>query len=313
MLLRFCLAACRPAGRALALPHSVPLSRFSQRSVHQLAFATAAASRSPFCALSAAFTSHPSSSSSIRSSPLSTLAQMSNPTDLVEKAKKAAAFAAVDEYVKDGMTIGVGSGSTIVYAVERIVERVKAENLKLVCIPTSFQARQLIVEGGLVLSDLSRHSAIDVAIDGADEADAQLNCIKGGGACMLQEKIVAYNAKRFVVVADFRKKSETLGQQWKAGVPIEVIPLAYVPVLRKLESFGGKPVLRMAKAKAGPVVTDNGNFVVDCDFGLIQDPAALDKRIASIPGVVETGLFVNMAEKAFFGMQDGTVETRTKN
>lgn len=104
---------------------------------------------------------------------------------------------------------------------------------------------------------------IDVTIDGADEVDAQLNCIKGGGACQLQEKIVAYAAKKFVVIADYRKESAQLGEQWVQGVPVEVIPMAYVPLMNSLREMGGAPVLRMAKQKAGPVVTDNGNFVLD--------------------------------------------------
>lgn len=104
---------------------------------------------------------------------------------------------------------------------------------------------------------------IDVTIDGADEVDAQLNCIKGGGACQLQEKIVAFASKTFVVIADYRKESTQLGEQWVQGVPIEVIPMAYVPLMHKLRELGGAPVLRMAKHKAGPVVTDNGNFVLD--------------------------------------------------
>jgi ribose 5-phosphate isomerase A len=207
----------------------------------------------------------------------------------VESAKKLAAYAAVDEFVRDNMVLGIGSGSTVVYAVERIAERVKAESLKLFCIPTSFQARQLIVENGLVLSDLDRHPHIHVAIDGADEVDANLNCIKGGGGCCTQEKIVAYNADQFVIIADYRKDSTELGQQWKKGVPIEVLPMAYVPVLKKLEKMGAKPKLRMAIAKAGPVVTDNGGFIIDAYFGIINDPKSLDTQLRNIVGVIETG------------------------
>jgi ribose 5-phosphate isomerase A len=109
---------------------------------------------------------------------------------------------------------------------------------------------------------------IDVTIDGADEVDLQLNCIKGGGACQLQEKIVAFAAKKFVIIADYRKESSKLGEQWVQGVPIEVVPMAYVPLMNKLKEFGGAPVLRMAKNKAGPVVTDNGNFVLDVNVSV---------------------------------------------
>jgi len=232
--------------------------------------------------------------------------------DKIEEAKKKAAIAAVNEFIKDNQVVGVGSGSTIVYAVERIIERVQKEKLNLICIPTSFQAVQLITKGGLTLGDLSRNPDIDVAIDGADEVDDNLQLIKGGGACQTQEKIVAYNAKTFVVIADSRKESKQLGEKWKKGVSIEVLSLAYVPVQKKIEKLGGKAVLRMAEKKAGPVVTDNGNFIIDADFGVIQDPVSLNAELKNIPGIVETGLFVNMAVKAFFGHEDGSVTTRIK-
>lgn len=230
----------------------------------------------------------------------------------IEEAKKKAAIAAVDEFIQDNMIVGIGSGSTVVYAVERIAERVKKENLKLVCIPTSFQSTQLIVEHGLILGDLSRYPEIDVDIDGADEVDSRLNLIKGGGGCQTQEKIVASASKKLVIIADYRKDSNILGEQWKKGIPLEVIPLGYVPVMKKIEKLGGKPVLRMAKMKAGPVVSDNGNFIIDADFGLIEQPEILEQKLKTIPGIVETGLFINMAVKAFFGQENGTIKSRAK-
>lgn len=111
-------------------------------------------------------------------------------------------------------------------------------------------------------------------------------------------------------MADYRKDSKILGEQWKKGIPIEVIPGAYVPLTKKFEQMGGKAILRMGKSKAGPVVTDNGNFILDVDFGLIKDPAALEPKLKLLPGVVETGLFIGMAKKAFFGQADGSVTTR---
>ncbi|XP_045406008.1 ribose-5-phosphate isomerase isoform X1 [Lemur catta] len=168
-----------------------------------------------------------------------------------EEAKKLAGRAAVENHVRNNQVLGIGSGSTIVHAVQRIAERVKQENLNLVCIPTSFQARQLILQYGLTLSDLDRHPEIDLAIDGADEVDADLNLIKGGGGCLTQEKIVAGYASRFIVIADFRKDSKNLGDQWHKGIPIEVIPMAYVPVSRAVsQKFGGVVELRMAVNKA---------------------------------------------------------------
>ncbi|XP_045109039.1 ribose-5-phosphate isomerase-like isoform X1 [Portunus trituberculatus] len=231
--------------------------------------------------------------------------------DKVESAKRAAAHRAVDEHVKDSYKVGVGSGSTVVFAVERLAQRAREEGLKVVCVPTSFQARQLIVNNNLEISDLEITPELDVAIDGADEADQQLTLIKGGGGCQLQEKIVAAAAKTFVVIADYRKDSTVLGEQWKKGIPIEVVPMAYCPVKLKIENeLGGQAVLRQAKAKAGPVVTDNGNFILDWVFDKIHDWEKVNQQIMMIPGVVETGLFVGMASTAYFGMQDGSVKER---
>ncbi|XP_076990998.1 ribose-5-phosphate isomerase [Tamandua tetradactyla] len=230
-----------------------------------------------------------------------------------EEAKRLAGRAAVENHVRDNQVLGIGSGSTIVHAVQRIAERVKQENLNLVCIPTSFQARQLILQHGLTLSDLDRHPEIDLAIDGADEVDADLNLIKGGGGCLTQEKIVAGYASRFIVIADFRKDSKNLGEQWHKGVPIEVIPMAYVPVSRAVtRRFGGAAELRMAVSKAGPVVTDNGNFILDWKFDQVHKWSEVNTAIKMIPGVVDTGLFINMAERVYFGMQDGSVSVREK-
>uniref|UniRef100_A0A8B9FM64 ribose-5-phosphate isomerase n=1 Tax=Amazona collaria TaxID=241587 RepID=A0A8B9FM64_9PSIT len=214
---------------------------------------------------------------------------------------------------QNNQVLGIGSGSTIVHAVRRLAERVKEENLTIVCIPTSFQARQLILQNGLTLSDLDRHPELDVAIDGADEVDSDLNLIKGGGGCLTQEKIVAGYAKCFIVIADYRKKSESLGEQWKKGIPIEVIPMAYVPVTRALtKNFGGAAELRMAVSKAGPVVTDNGNFILDWKFDKVHEWGEVNTAIKMIPGVVETGLFIDMAEVVYFGMEDGSVSVREK-
>ena len=227
--------------------------------------------------------------------------------DLIEIGKKNAAFKAVEENIKKGMILGIGSGSTIVYAVKKIAEINKAGDLNLKCIPTSFQSHQLIVENGLTLVTLDQYPEIDLDIDGADEIDKALNLIKGGGGCLVQEKIVASSSKKLVIIADYSKKSEKLGESWKKGVPIEVIPFGYAPILKKLEKLGGKPDLRMAKAKAGPLVSDNGNFIIDVDFGLIENPSDMNDKLLKIPGVVDTGLFIGMASKAYIGQKDGKV------
>ncbi|SAL95935.1 hypothetical protein [Absidia glauca] len=231
----------------------------------------------------------------------------------IEAGKKLAAYKAVDDHITaDCKVIGIGSGSTVVYVVERILQ--KPELANLVYIPTSFQSKLLIIEGGLTLGSIEQYPDIDVTIDGADEVDPQLNAIKGGGACQFQEKVVAEAAKKFVIVADYRKKSTKLGVEWTKGVPIEVVPMAYKLVMRSLESklTVQQPLeskLRMAINKAGPVVTDNGNFVIDAHFGAIERPACLLKELKGLTGVYEVGLFCNMAQIAYFGEADGNVST----
>ncbi|KAI9498512.1 ribose 5-phosphate isomerase A-domain-containing protein [Zychaea mexicana] len=233
----------------------------------------------------------------------------------VEAGKKLAAYQAVNDYITpEHKVVGIGSGSTVVYAVERILQRPELKNI--VYVPTSFQSKLLIIEGGLTMGTVEQYPEIDVTIDGADEVDGQLNAIKGGGACQFQEKVVAEAAKKFVIIADYRKKSTKLGTQWLKGVPVEVVPMTYKSVIRALENkLSLKPqqvTLRMAVNKAGPVVTDNGNFVVDAHFGAIEDPTALLKEIKLLTGVYEVGLFCNMAETAYFGEADGTVSTLKK-
>lgn len=234
----------------------------------------------------------------------------------VEAAKSLAGRAAVDNHVT-GQTrvVGIGSGSTIVYAVKRLAERVKEEGLKIRCIPTSFQARQLIHSHGLVLSDLETDPRICVTIDGCDEADSRLTLIKGGGGCQTQEKVVAAYSDQFVVIADYRKDSATLGQAWEY-VPLEVLTLAYKPVMARVEKeLGGQCKVRMAKAKAGPVVTDNGGMLVDWFWDReapARDWGEVDALLHAVPGIVETGLFVDMADRAYFGMEDGTVTHRDR-
>lgn len=213
------------------------------------------------------------------------------------------------------MVVGVGSGSTVVYAVERLVQRVKDEGLKIKCIPTSYQSQLLIVDGGLILTSLAFEPVIDVTIDGADEVDPKLNLIKGGGACHVQEKFVAYNSTKLVIIVDFRKISPGLGKVWTKGVPIEVIPDALQPVQRKLKELGALKVdVRVGSGKAGPVVTDNGNVIIDAVFGgdeLCSNPAQLNMKIQSIAGVVDTGLFIKMASEVFIGNEDGSVGNMT--
>ncbi|KAH8926221.1 ribose 5-phosphate isomerase [Atractiella rhizophila] len=189
------------------------------------------------------------------------------PLTIIESAKRLASRMAVDNHIRpEHRVIGIGSGSTVPYVVEYILEKGGNENRWF--IPTGFQSKELIVRGGLKLGDVDQFPTIDVTIDGADEVDPKLNAIKGGGACHLREKVLAEAADEFVIVADYRKNSPVLGRSWRQGVPIEVAPFAYSKVLGNILRIPGalKPVLRMGKAKAGPVVTDNGNFVIDAPF-----------------------------------------------
>uniref|UniRef100_A0A0V0J3X7 ribose-5-phosphate isomerase n=2 Tax=Schistocephalus solidus TaxID=70667 RepID=A0A0V0J3X7_SCHSO len=233
----------------------------------------------------------------------------------VEKGKQAAAMTAVDEWLKDNQIVGIGSGTTVVYAVKRIYELVSKENWKIKCVPSSYQALQLIMSAKLPLTTLDENPVLDVTFDGVDEMTPDFNSIKGGGGCLLQEKIVGYNAKSFVVIADESKRASYLGEKWKRGLPIEVVPMASTTVKNEIERrFGGVAKLRMAVSKMGPVVTDNGNFLLDWQFD--ADPSInwrqMDIDLHLIPGVVDTGLFLGLAVRAYFGKADGSVEKWTK-
>ncbi|KAK6200434.1 putative ribose-5-phosphate ketol-isomerase [Scheffersomyces amazonensis] len=231
---------------------------------------------------------------------------------LVEKAKKAAAYKAVDDnFPPNAKYIGIGSGSTVVYVAERIGQLPNKDSF--ICIPTGFQSKQLIIDNGLTLGTIEQFPDLDIAFDGADEVDPKLSLIKGGGACLFQEKLVAASAKKFIVVADYRKESNVLGKQWTQGVPIEIVPNSYVKVTKDLKQLGAKTItLRQGgKAKAGPVITDNNNFLIDADFGEIEDPADLHNKIKSLVGVVETGLFIGMASASYFGEEAGGVKLWT--
>jgi len=231
---------------------------------------------------------------------------------VVEKSKRLAAFAAVDGHLlKEHKVIGIGSGSTVPYVVERIFGQGPELNMDRVFIPTGFQSKELIVSSHLSLGDVDQYPTIDVTFDGADEVDRDLNCIKGGGACHLREKVLAEAAKIFILVADYRKNVKFLGTNYTQGVPIEVVPFAYAKVLQNLQEIIGSPnaSLRMAKMKAGPVVSDNANFIIDAPFPMevMKDPYPLMARIKMLTGVVEVGLFCHMAKAAYFGNQDGSI------
>jgi ribose 5-phosphate isomerase A len=215
------------------------------------------------------------------------------------------------------MRIGVGSGSTVVFAAERLGQLYQEGTLvDIICVPTSFQARQLIQKYKLPLGDLETSPQLDVTFDGADSIDPHLNLIKGGGGACVQEKIVAMCSKRLVVISDESKKAPILGSNWKKGLPVEVIPMGYAPTILLLkEKFGVEAELRMAEKKAGPVVTDNGNFLLDIHFQWAsikpEELDALDISLLRMASVVHTGFFIQMAQVAYVGLANGSVEKLT--
>jgi len=217
----------------------------------------------------------------------------------VQEAKRKAALEAV-KHVKDGFIVGLGSGSTAAFAIEAIGERMKREKLRVMGIPTSYQAFLLAVECGIPITTLDEHPEIDVTIDGADQITPELNLIKGMGAALAREKIVAASSKLNIIIADEQKKVKVLGEN-NQSVPIEVLPFAISLVKRKIIAVGGKPVLREGKGKLGPVITDNGNAILDANFGEIAKPVELDAKLKMIPGVVETGFFVGLTDIVYLG------------
>ncbi len=206
-------------------------------------------------------------------------------------AKRAAGYKAA-EMVKDGMIIGLGTGSTVMYTMERLSQRMH-EGLKISGIPTSFQTAIRAREYGIPLTTLDDYPVIDLAIDGADEVDPQLRLIKGRGAAHTREKCVAAAARQFIVVVDEQKMVPRLDAQ----VPVEIIPFAIRPVMDQLRAMGCVPVLREGVKKDGPVITDNMNFILDAKFTTITEPDKLEASIGLIPGVVESGLFCGFTQK----------------
>ncbi len=202
--------------------------------------------------------------------------------------------------VQSNSIVGLGTGSTTAFALQFIGERIqKGELTNIVGVPTSFQAEVLARQYGIPLTTLDVIDHIDIAIDGADEVDPQKNLVKGGGAAHTREKVVDALADYFIVVVDSGKLVDQLGSTFL--LPVEVIPMAVTPVMRALEKLGGKPTLRMGVKKAGPVVTDQGNLVIDVKFDAIANPGELEKTINNLPGVLENGLFVGVTDLVLVG------------
>ncbi|MEH7178325.1 ribose-5-phosphate isomerase RpiA [Neobacillus vireti] len=210
------------------------------------------------------------------------------------------------EYVKDGMVVGLGTGSTVFYTITKLGQLVQ-QGLSIKGVPTSEQTRQLAIELGIPLASFAEIEHIDVAIDGADEVDPKLNLIKGGGGALLREKIIAAAAKNFIVVADSDKNVETLGT---FPLPIEVVPFGYEMTVKHIRELGGSPKLRQKDGKT--YLTDNGNYIIDSSFHKIKHPRELEKNLNLIPGVVDNGLFVGMAD-CVISMKDKKLTTMVRS
>ncbi len=223
----------------------------------------------------------------------------------VEAAKHAAVLKALEE-IGDAQVVGIGSGTTLELLVSELAARPKSRAVELKLVPTSHQIEAAIIGAGLNIVSANDVSEIDLAIDGADQvASRTLDLIKGGGAALTREKIVDAAAKKLIVVVDERKLTRRLGIGH--AVPVEVLHFAHRLVMSRLAELGGKPTLRYG-SDASAVTTDNGNLIVDVDFGAIEDAPALEGRLKAIPGLVETGLFLGMTDRVYVGQKDGRVQ-----
>jgi ribose 5-phosphate isomerase A len=217
-----------------------------------------------------------------------------------EAAKKRAAVEAV-KLVKDGSLLGLGAGSTVAYAVREIGRRIEEERIKVLAVPSSNQTSQLAMECGVPLTTLDEHPNLDLDIDGADQIDVDLNLIKGMGGALTKEKIVASSSKALVIIADETKLTDVLGRN--QPLPVEVLPFALPLVTSRIKALVGQPILKMSKDGSGTFVTDNGNSILNVDFGIISNPIQLDRQLKCINGVIETGLFLGMTDMAYVGTE----------
>jgi ribose 5-phosphate isomerase A len=202
--------------------------------------------------------------------------------------------------VRDGDVVGLGTGSTTHFFIEKLGHRIENEEISIMGVPTSYQSFFLARDSSIPITTLEEHD-VDIAVDGADEVDPELNLIKGGGAAHTLEKIVDESAARFVVIVDGTKMVDKLGS---FPVPVEVIPHATRSVKKHLMEMGGIPTMRMAQRKDGPVVTDNGNFIYDVKFS-IENPKKLEVELNTIPGVVENGIFSGIVDEVIVGRDIG--------
>jgi ribose 5-phosphate isomerase A len=224
----------------------------------------------------------------------------------MEDSKRKAVLKAI-EPIKSGWIIGLGSGSTTAYAAPELARLTRLGKLEISVVPTSHQIEQVAISHGLRILSMNEAYTLDYAIDGADQVEqGTLNLIKGGGGALLREKIVDSAARKLAIVLDETKLSKHLGG--KQTVPLEVLPFAYKYVQTQVARMGGRAKLRQSAGKVGPVVTDNGNFILDADFGFIEKPESLERRLRTVPGLLETGFFLSMADCAYVGLKNGEVK-----
>src|SRR5207248_2355206 len=203
--------------------------------------------------------------------------------------------------VQDGMVLGLGTGSTVYYFIQE-VGRMVHEGLRITGVPTSIRTAELATQLAIPLTTLDDHPRLDLAVDGADEVDDALNLVKGAGGALLREKIIAASAARFLVVVDDSKVVHQLGERYP--LPVEVVPFGVMPATRALEGLGAQVTLRRG-ADGQTWVSDNGNYILDCHFGPIADPVALQQQLLAIPAVIDSGLFIGMTDTVFIGQAEG--------
>jgi len=214
------------------------------------------------------------------------------------------------DLVEGGMTLGLGTGSTVRFVLDRLVERIRHEGLAVRGVPTSLDTETRARDLGIPLVTLEEVQRLDLTIDGADELDPAFHMIKGGGGALLREKVVAYASERVAIVLGRNKLVERLGTTFR--LPIEVVPFARSVVERAIRALGAEPALRLTEKRV-PYRTDNQNEILDCRFpDGISDPPALETLLDRIPGIVETGLFIGLAHVAVIGGEDGSCEVREK-
>jgi ribose 5-phosphate isomerase A len=232
-----------------------------------------------------------------------------------EELKKLAGEKAAEE-IKNDMIVGLGTGSTVEYTIRKIGERIRTEGLKIKGIPTSVHTKRIAKEENITLTTLSEYPEIDLTIDGADEVDSYLNLVKGGGGALTREKIIAFHSKKEIIVVDDSKVVKVLGIDFP--LPVEVVKFGWEATKKALETFGWQPAkktsepigceVKLRKVMGDePFITDNGNYILDCEFQRIDYPEELEKEINNVPGVVENGLFIGLVDEVIVAGKQGIV------